>query len=94
MRSGSSTALAHSETKSPLAAFERTRERTQRGRFEADLNRATFVTLSLVFFGAGIALLVGAARQFARRREFLAGSAVATGTVVNFAEPREGLEAS
>ena len=50
--------------------------------------------LSLVFLGAGIALLVGAARQVARRREFLAGSAVATGTVVSFAERREALEAS
>ncbi len=58
------------------------------------MNRATFVALSLVFLGTGIALLIAAGRQFARRRESIAGSALASGTVVGFAERRDGLEPS
>ena len=58
------------------------------------MNRATLVALSLLFLGTGIALLSAAGRQFARRREFIAGSALVAGKVVGFAERRDGLEPS
>ena len=58
------------------------------------MSRATFVAISLAFLGAGIALLIGAARQFTRQRGFLAGSAIASGKVVGFAEQRDGLDPS
>jgi hypothetical protein len=53
------------------------------------MSRATFVVLALVFLGSGLALLAAAARQLARRRAFVAGSATALGRVVGFEERRD-----
>ena len=52
------------------------------------MNRATFIAIALVLFGAGAVLTRLALRELLRRREFVASSALTEGVVSGFAEER------